>query len=234
MTLDGPAGCGKSTAASSLAKRLGFLYLDTGAMYRALALKSLRLKIGPMQERRLGQTARTTNIDLKIDPGRVLRVLLDGRDVMAKIRTAEVAERASEIATIAAVRRAMVRQQRRIGRRGRVVAEGRDTGTVVFPDAPWKFFMTASLKVRAERRRRDLSKAGHELRQETVIEQVRQRDLRDRTRAHSPLRPAAGAVRVDTSRRTKGQTLKTLLSYIKRHSVKAQVPPRVKIKKGKR
>lgn len=220
VTIDGPAGSGKSTAAAGLAGRLGYLYLNTGAMYRALALKSMRAGIPMDDRRRLGALARRTRVDLRVDPGRVLRVLLDGEDVTPTLAAAAVAARASEIATIPAVRRAMVAQQRRIGRRGRVVAEGRDTGTVVFPDAPWKFYLAASPAARARRRRRDLQQAGAVLSYRDVLQQVQARDRRDTRRAASPLKRARGAVVVDTTRRTPAQTLTILLRALKRHPVR--------------
>lgn len=220
ITIDGPAGGGKSTAASGLAKQLGYLYVNTGAMYRALALKSVRAGIPPLARRRLGALARRTRIDLRMDPGRTLRVLLDGEDVTRAITAAEVAARASEIAVIPAVRRAMVAQQQRLGRHGRVVAEGRDTGTVVFPEARWKFYVTASAAERARRRWRDLRRDGVRVSFREMLRQVQARDRRDITRAASPLRQARGAVVVETTRRTAAQTLKTLLSVLKRHPVR--------------
>ncbi len=220
ITLDGPAGCGKSTAALGLARALGYLYLDTGAMYRALAWKSVQAGLAPTDARRLGSLARRTRIDLRVDPGRTVRVLVDGREVTPAIRTAAIAARASEIAVIPAVRRAMVAQQQRLGRHGRVVAEGRDTGTVVFPDAPWKFYLTACPATRARRRQRDLQRAGQCLSYAEVLRQVRERDRRDMTRAASPLRRARGAVVVETTRRMPRHTLAYLLKCLKHHPVR--------------
>ena len=215
ITIDGPAGSGKSTAAAGLAKALGYLYLDTGAMYRALALKSLQAGIAPTDAPALGRLARRTRVDLKVDPGHTLRVLLDGRDVSRAIRTPAVTARASEIAVVPAVRRAMVAQQRRIGRHGRVVAEGRDTGTVVFPDAAWKLFLTASPAVRARRRWQDLRREGQQVAYAEVLRQVRTRDRRDQTRTASPLTRAQGAIVFDTTGRTSWQTLQALLRLVR-------------------
>lgn len=189
-------------------------------MYRAVAWKSLQAGVTAIETRRLGSLAATARIELKIDPGHALRVMLNGRDVTTAIRTAEVAARASEIAALPAVRRAMVAQQRRLGRRGRIVAEGRDTGTVVFPDAPWKFYLTASPTARARRRWRDLRRAGQHLSYVEVLRQARERDRRDITRAASPLARARGAVVVDTTRRAPAQTVQTLLRWLKRHPVR--------------
>ena len=219
VTIDGPAGCGKSTAAAALARTLGYLYLDTGAMYRALALKSLSRGIAATDARQLGRLARRTDVALRGDRRQILRVWLDGADVTRAIRTATVAARASEIAAIPAVRRAMVAQQRRLGRRGRVVAEGRDTGTVVFPDAAWKFYLTASPAARARRRWRDLQRVGQALPYAQVLRAVRARDRRDTTRVSSPLRRARGAILVDTTRRAAAHTLRTLLKFLRRHPV---------------
>lgn len=219
ITIDGPSGGGKSTAAAGLATALGWLYLDTGAMYRAVAWQSLQAGVSSSDARRLAALARRTRVTLR-HAARHQRA----------IRTAAVAARASEIAVIPAVRRALVAAQRRIGRRGRVVAEGRDTGTVVFPDAAWKFYLTASPAVRARRRWRELraarrrsslrqgsgqaGRAGENLSYAQVLRETRARDRRDTRRAASPLRRAPGAVVVDTSRRTPAQTLRTLLTLL--------------------
>lgn len=219
ITIDGPSGCGKSTAAAALARRLGYLYLDTGAMYRAVALKSLQQGVSPQDHRRLAALAREARVTLTMVRGR-LYVRLDGRDVTRAIRTVEVSARASEVAVVPAVRRALVAQQRRIGRRGGVVADGRDAGTVVFPAAPWKFYVTASVATRARRRWQELRTAGATLTYAHVLQQTKIRDRRDSTRADSPLRRAPGAWVVETTRRTPAQTLTTLLRYLKRHPVR--------------
>lgn len=224
VTIDGPAGGGKSTAAAALARTLGYLYLDTGAMYRALAWQTLQAGVPPTARGRLARVARRTRVDLKMDPGRRLRVMVGRREVTQAIRTPAVAARASEIAVVPAVRRAMVAQQQRLGRPGRVVAEGRDTGTVVFPDAAWKFYLTASAAVRARRRWHDGQQAGRPQPFAQVLREVQARDRRDTTRAASPLRRARGAVVVDTTRRTAAQTLQTLLRVLKRHPVRRHAP----------
>ncbi len=217
VAIDGPAGCGKSTVASGLAKALGYLYLDTGAMYRAVALKSMRAKVCPNDATRLGRLARQARVDLKMDPGRKLRVLLDGKNVTKQIRTSRVTARASEVARVKAVRQAMVKQQRRIAKSGRVVAEGRDIGTVVFPDAAWKFYLTASASMRAQRRWRDLKAAGETIGLKQVLRETRARDRRDKKRKISPLKPARGAFKVDTTRRMPKGTLKVVLNFVRCH-----------------
>lgn len=219
VTIDGPSGGGKSTAAAGLAKALGWLYLDTGAMYRAVAWQSVQAGVASSDTRRLATLARRARVTLRQDAQGRLRVTVNGRDVTRAIRTSAVAARASEIAVIPAVRRALVAAQRRLGRPGRIVAEGRDTGTVVFPDAAWKLYLTASAPVRARRRWRELRAAGATLSYAQALRELRARDRRDRGRAVAPLRRAPGAVVVDTSRRTPAQTLQTLLRLLKHHPI---------------
>ena len=184
VAIDGPAGAGKSTVARGVAERLGFGYLDSGAMYRALALAHLQ-KGGDPAERAAG---------VQIDLGD--RVMLDGRDVTDAIRTPEVTEEASRIATSRAVREAMVAKQRDLVQDGDWVAEGRDIGTVVVPDADLKIFLTASPEARARRRAVDL---GTDWR--VVLRDQGLRDAQDRERQHSPLRPAPEAIELDTTDR---------------------------------
>jgi CMP/dCMP kinase len=182
IAIDGPAGAGKSTVARAAAERLGFTYLDTGAMYRAVALALME---------RDGNAAEVAEA-LDIDLGE--RVIVDGRDVTEAIRTPEVSEAASQVSSDIGVRMALVRKQQAILREGDWVAEGRDIGTVVCPQAQVKVFLTASREARARRRAEELG-ADYE----TVLEQQVQRDERDERRAHSPLIPANDAVPVDTT-----------------------------------
>ena len=182
IAIDGPAGAGKSTVAKAVASALGFTYLDTGAMYRCIALATLRGGGEP------GDVAATTEIALGE------RVLLDGEDVSAAIRSAEVSERASQVAADPVVRRAMVTQQRRLMATGDWVAEGRDIGTVVAPDAEVKVFLTADPVERARRRAAQLG-----VDPQLVLAEQTLRDERDRTRADSPLRPAEGSIELDTT-----------------------------------
>jgi cytidylate kinase len=182
VAIDGPAGAGKSTVARAVARELGFTYLDSGAMYRAVALASLRRRAEP------AAIAPTLRIDLGD------RVLLDGEDVTTAIRTPEVSEAASRVAADPAVREAMVAEQRRLMSAGDWVAEGRDIGTVVAPGAEVKVFLTADPHERARRRAAEL---GVDV--ETVLAEQTIRDERDRSREHSPLEPADGAVELDTT-----------------------------------
>jgi cytidylate kinase len=183
IAIDGPAGAGKSTVARAVARRLGFTYLDSGALYRCVALLALA-----SPDRTPSQLAQGADIELGE------RVLLDGCDVTEEIRTLEVSEMASQVASDPAVREALAALQRKLVSRGDLVAEGRDIGTVVAPDAPLKVFLTADPAERARRRAAELG-----LDHGAVLEELRQRDQRDCERAHSPLRAAPDAVTLDTT-----------------------------------
>jgi cytidylate kinase len=205
IAIDGPAGSGKSSVARRVAALLGYLYLDSGAMYRALALKALRQRIALEQERALEDLARGTHIELKAPTaqheaaGAKNCVFLDGADVTQEIRTSEVAQAASRLATIAGVREVLVAEQQRAGAGGGVVMEGRDIGTVVFPRAELKIFLDASPEVRAERRWKEHQEKGDKIALPEVLEEVRERDKRDRERKVSPLVRAKDAVLVDNT-----------------------------------
>jgi cytidylate kinase len=211
VTIDGPAGSGKSTAARGLAARLGFDFLDTGAMYRVAALALERAGID------FGDEARVTPFlaDLRIDmiPG---RVALNGEDVTTIIRTPELAAASSKVAAFAYVRRHLVKLQRAIARGRSMVCEGRDQGTFVFPDAPCKFFLTASVASRAERRLGDLRQRGINISMEQVLAEQLERDRRDSERDVDPLRPAADAIVIDTSDLTAAQVLDRLEEDVRR------------------
>jgi len=205
IAIDGPAGSGKSSLAKRVAQILGYLYLDSGAMYRALALKALREKAALDNCFTLEELARGTHIELKPPTpeqeaaGSKNCVLLDGEEVTQAIRTAEVAQAASRLATIAGVREVLVAEQQRAGAGGGVVMEGRDIGTVVFPHAELKIFLEASPEVRAERRWKEHQEKGEVLALGEVLEEVRERDRRDRERRVSPLVRASDAVLVDNT-----------------------------------
>jgi cytidylate kinase len=202
VAIDGPAGAGKSTVARALARELGFAYLDSGAMYRCVALAALRHGHGRLPERpgALGELARAATIELgggagaqPAPDGAPGAVWLDGRDVTQEIRTPEVSEAASTVAADPEVRAALVAKQRRLIAGGDWVAEGRDIGTVVAPDAELKVFLTADPRERARRRAAELSAAIEQVLAEQTI-----RDQRDSTREHSPLEPAPGSITLDT------------------------------------
>jgi cytidylate kinase len=198
IAIDGPVGSGKSTLARRVAELLGYVYVDTGAMYRALALKAVRQKIAPEAADVLVALAHDTRIDLRAEEGGQ-RVFLDGEDVTMEIRTPEVSQAASRIAVNPGVRQVLVAEQRRAGQQGGVVMEGRDIGSVVFPDAGLKIFLTASPEVRAERRWREHEQKGDAIDLKRTLEEIRERDRRDLERATSPLVRAADAVIVDST-----------------------------------
>ena len=202
IAIDGPVGSGKSTVARGVAELLGYTYLDSGAMYRALALKAIRRGVSLSDVAALETLARETHIDLERGPDGQ-RVLLDGEDVTQGIRTAEVSQAASHVALIPGVRQVLVDEQRRAGSRGGVVMEGRDIGTVVFPDADVKIFLDAAAEVRGLRRYDQLdATASAEVQPEDVIQELRARDARDRNRADSPLKAADDAVILDSTHLT--------------------------------
>jgi cytidylate kinase len=198
VAIDGPAGAGKSTVARAVAERLGFTYLDTGAMYRAVALAAV--------ER--GRTPADVAPALEIEPGERIRV--DGRDVTEEIRTPEVSEAASQAAADPEVRRAVAAQQRRLLEHGDWVAEGRDIGTVVAPDAEVKVFLSADPAERARRRAVELG-----VDQATVLAEQAIRDERDQTREHSPLRPARGAVEIDSTHLTLAEVVERIAALVR-------------------
>jgi cytidylate kinase len=221
VAIDGPAGAGKSTAARGLAEELGLTYVDTGAMYRAVAWKAIRA--GLRDPDALSRLASRTKIQFrKTRAGR--RILADGLDVTDAIRSPEVSQGASLVAVVPGVRRALVRRQRAMARAGGVVMEGRDIGTVVLPDADFKFFIDASVKERARRRWEEMRGGSVRAALKDVERDILRRDRRDRGRKDSPLRPADDAVVVDTTKNRAAQTLSVLLKSIRlgREGVRAR------------
>jgi len=198
IAIDGPSAAGKSTLAKRLAKDLGFTYLDTGAMYRALALKVLSEGIDIRNDAALPELIGRTEIDLA-ETGGKLKVLLDGEDVSEKIRTPEVSQMASKTSALKVVRHWMLVLQRALGQRGNVVAEGRDIGTVVFPDAEVKIYLDASEQERARRRVEELRKAGRQVSLDETLREMGERDKRDSERDLAPLRKANDAIAIDST-----------------------------------
>ena len=198
IAIDGPVGSGKSTLARRVAAMLGYIYIDTGAMYRSVALKALRRGVPFEAADQLTALAGETRIDLRAQDG-TQQVFLDGEDVTAAIRTPDVAQAASKVAVVPGVRKVLVAEQRRAGDQGGVVMEGRDIGSVVFPEAQLKIFLTASPEIRAERRWREHQQKGDVIDLARTLEEIRERDRRDRERATSPLVRAQDAVVVDST-----------------------------------
>jgi cytidylate kinase len=198
IAIDGPVGSGKSTLARRVAALMGYIYIDTGAMYRAVAIKALRRGVSLDASNELDALASDTRIDLHQQNG-TQQVFLDGEDVTNAIRSPEVSQAASKIAVVAGVRRVLVTEQRRAGEQGGVVMEGRDIGSVVFPDAHLKIFLTASPEIRAERRWREHEQKGDAIDLARTLEEIHERDRRDRERSTSPLVRAPDAVVVDST-----------------------------------
>ena len=213
IAIDGPSGAGKSTLAKRLAKELEFVYLDTGAMYRALALKVLRQGIDLADDARLAELIGATGIDLSERCGK-LQVLLDGDDVAAEIRTPEVSQMASKVSALRIVRARMLELQRGMGRRGSVVAEGRDIGTVIFPEAEIKVFLDASVSERARRRYDELIASGRAVDPDETLREIEERDRRDSERDVAPLRKAEDALMIDSSRATADEVAAIVLAHI--------------------
>lgn len=213
IAIDGPSGAGKSTVARKVAQRLGYLYIDTGAMYRAVGLRVTREQLPWDQADAIVEAARRAQIELRTSP-RGLRVFLDGVDVSEAIRTEAVGQAASRVSGIPGVRKILVRAQQDLGRRGGVVMEGRDIGTKVFPEAELKIFLDASETTRARRRFAQNRHKKGALELEGILEEIRQRDKRDRERADSPLAQARDALFLDTSNQTVDEVVEKILRLV--------------------
>jgi cytidylate kinase len=214
IAIDGPSGAGKSTVARAVAARLSIAYLDTGAMYRAVGLKALRLGIPTQDERAVGEMAAGTDVSVRCERDGRQTVLLDGEDVGALIRTPEVSMAASDVSKWPAVRARLVALQQEIAGKSPVVMDGRDIGTHVLPGAPYKFFLTASAEARALRRQLELRQKGIEKAREECLRDIESRDLQDSTRAASPLTVAPGAEVLDTTDMTAEQAAEHIIGKV--------------------
>ncbi len=213
VTIDGPSGAGKSTAAKGLARRLGYVYIDTGAMYRAVALEARERASGFDDEEGLYQWASSLKI-VFLDREGETHIFCNGRDVTEKIRSPEISLLASEISKRKGVREALVTMQREMGEGGSVVLEGRDTGTVVFPHANIKFYLDADARERAGRRYDELAKKGVEVSFDETLREVIERDRNDMNRALSPLRKAEDAVLIDSTRRSAKEVIEEMVRHV--------------------
>lgn len=214
IAIDGPAGAGKSTIAKLVAKKLGYLYIDTGAMYRAVAWKALQAGVAFEDERGLGRLAQECELVLK-DEESGYKVFCDGVDISEAIRTPQVGAAASPVSAVGEVRTSLVAQQRRMASQYDVVMDGRDIGTKVLPDAACKVFLTASLAERARRRTEDLSQKGHDVNFEEVKRDIEERDARDSSRSNSPLVQAEDGILLDSTNLTIEQVVAEILTLAK-------------------
>ncbi len=217
IAIDGPASSGKSTLGQKLAERLGYLYFDTGVMYRAVTWAALQALGSVQQEDLVSALAESVQIDVRppsVADGRLVDVLLNGEDISWQIRHPEVDANVSQASAYAGVRRAMTQQQRRIGQRGQVVMVGRDIGTVVFPEAELKVYLDASVEERARRRYEETCNRGQAAVYEEILASMRRRDEIDSTRSVAPLRPAQDAVILDSDHLNADQVLEQVLNLI--------------------
>jgi len=214
ITIDGPSGAGKGTISRIVAKKLGFHYLDSGALYRLLGLCSQRHNVSVSNVKSLAALAEHMDVEFKTTKSGEFTILLEGEDVTREVRTEETGALASQVAQYPEVREALLKRQRLFARAPGLVADGRDMGTVIFPDAPVKIYLTASAEERASRRYKELIAKGENVSLPALVEQVRSRDERDMTRESSPLRPAAGAINIDTSSLSIQEVTDTVLNLL--------------------
>ncbi len=213
VTIDGPAGSGKSTVSKALAKKLGYVYLDTGALYRALAYKALKDKISVDDQSALANMCVHTKVTLKNVNG-LIKVYVDGDDVGKKIRTEEVGLAASRISTYAVVRKCLLHLQREVGAQGGLVAEGRDMGSVVFPHADYKFYLDARIEERIKRRHKELLEKGNLAEYQSIQKDMLMRDEQDKKRQLSPLKVPEDAIVIDSTNLTVSEVVGKILGYV--------------------
>ena len=218
IAIDGPSGAGKSTVAKSLAKRLGYVYIDTGAMYRSLALRVKKTGLPPEDESALSQLALSLHIQFFTE-GEQTHVLCDGEDITQAIRTPEISRLASSISRQKVIREALVQMQRKMGERGGVILEGRDIGTVVFPEADVKFYLDAESDERARRRYDEMVEKGLKVDFEETHAELSQRDYNDMHRVHSPLKKADDAVFIDSTHRSAEEVVEEMVRVIRERTM---------------
>ena len=219
IAIDGPAGAGKSTIARRAAGQLGFVYVDTGAMYRAMALYFLRKGINPADEEAVSRTCSEAEVSIRYQDG-AQQVLLNGEDVSGQIRTEEVGKTASVVSAYMPVREKLTELQKELAARENVIMDGRDIGTCVLPQAPAKIYLTASVEVRALRRFRELTEKGEACDLEDIKKDIADRDWKDMHREHAPLKQAEDAVVVDSSQMTIDQVVEAILAVAKERGLK--------------
>ena len=216
VAIDGPSGAGKSTMAKRAAKELGFLYVDTGAIYRTVGYHMWLMGIGPKDADGIRRCLDDVNIEIEHQPDGVQHMILNGQDVTGEIRTPEMSKYASGVSAQKCVRDYLLEMQRKFARRHNVVMDGRDIGTVVLPNAQVKIFLTASPEERARRRFEELTAKGEKVTFEKVLQDMKARDKQDSERAIAPLRPAQDAVKLDTSGNTIEQSVEQILAVVRR------------------
>lgn len=216
IAIDGPAGAGKSTVAKLVAQELNYVYIDTGAMYRALTWKAIKEKIALDDEEALNRLAQDTEIAFEKKPGTKNQIVLcDGEDITLAIRSPEVSQAVSQVARVPAVREILVGQQRRLAETGNVVMDGRDIGSNVLPDAPFKFFLTASLETRARRRYKELISKGYQTSLKQLQREIAERDAMDSQRETAPLIKAHDAVQIDTGSFSPRQVADIIVQHVR-------------------
>ncbi|OFW56686.1 MAG: cytidylate kinase [Candidatus Solincola sediminis] len=223
IAIDGPAGAGKSTVAQKLASQLGLNYMDTGALYRAVTLLALRNHVELEDEKQLARLARDMKLTVDHRDGKRPpdRVFIDGEDITKAIRSNEVSEKVSRVSSHRAVRSQLVKKQCAMAEGGGIVVEGRDIGTVVFPQADLKFYVTASANERAKRRYEEMKKEGHGVSLQSIEREIIRRDHQDSTRATNPLKQASDAVLIDTTGKSIAEVLGILANIVREHTGRA-------------
>lgn len=216
--IDGTAGTGKSSVGRAAAQRLGYGFLSTGGLYRALAYKVFAKKVNPADERAVLDTAKSIVFTFERQADATLKMFVDGEYLGDKLQLDEVAQTASKVSTNAAARAVLTEKMRQAGRSGGIIMEGRDIGTVVFPDAEVKIYLDASAEVRAERRVKQLLAQGAAANYASILASIKERDLRDSTRAASPLKPAPDAVKIDTSSMKMEEVIDAVVKEINKHA----------------